>query len=242
MSKKFWDGLCSLIFPSNCVICKKHVLPGTSLDILCPDCLNTLEPNKPPFCRRCSRHLENPHETDLCRDCLKHSHYFDKAWAATGYNESMKQLIHLFKYTNKTSLRTALAGLIFSFVENYNLDLSPYDVIVPIPLYSTRLRERGYNQAQLIAEQLSQKLDIPCLTDNLIRTRHTPNQALLGQKERWTNIHDAFRIKNPREFLKKSVLVIDDLLTTGATASEAARILKEAGAKHVGVLTIAIAN
>lgn len=242
MLKNFWQGLCSLVFPANCMICKKSLLPISPLDLLCPRCLATIEANGPPFCRKCSRHLSNPEKSDFCPDCLRHKHCFDKAWAATGYNESMKQLIHLFKYSNKTSLRTLLASLIVSFVESYNLDLDEYHVIAAVPLHPTRLRERGYNQAQLIADCLSRKFDIRLSIDNLIRTRPTDNQALLGQKERWTNIHNAFKIKNPQAFSKKSVLVVDDLLTTGATASEAARVLKENGARQVGVLTVAIAN
>ena len=154
----------------------------------------------------------------------------------------MKKLIHLFKYSHKTSLRTVLAQLIFSFIENYQLDLSAYQRVVPIPLSLTRLRERGYNQSQLIAERISRKYNIPTSYRNLIRVRHTQNQALLKQKERWTNIHGAFKIKNSQEFSQKSVLLIDDLLTTGATGSEAARVLKEAGASQVGLLTIAIAK
>ena len=127
------------------------------------------------------------------------------------------------------------------FVEQHGIRLNQFDLIVPVPLSSTRQRERGYNQSQLLAEQIALNYSLKLSINNLIRTRHTNFQAQLSVKERWTNIHGAFRIKHPSEFQNKSVLVIDDLLTTGATASEAARVLRNSGANEIGVLTLAIA-
>jgi ComF family protein len=103
------------------------------------------------------------------------------------------------------------------------------------------MRERGYNQAQLLSQPIAARLGTDHITDNLIRMRPTQNQALLGKKDRWTNMRGAFKIKNVKPFSKKSVLLVDDLLTTGITASEAAYVLKEAGAARVGVFNLAIA-
>lgn len=126
------------------------------------------------------------------------------------------------------------------FLETYHLDIKQFEYIAPIPLFPSRLRERGYNQSQLLAEEVSRKYNIRLSMNNLVRIRATEHQTSLSEKERWTNIYGAFRIKNLAEFSGKNILVIDDLLTTGATASEAARTLKDAGAKTVGVLTLAI--
>jgi len=150
-------------------------------------------------------------------------------------------MIHLFKYNNKTSLKYPLLDLLDSFLKNYQIPLKSFDIVVPVPLHPVRIRERGYNQAQLLSEEISRKFMIPHSTHNLLRIHPTDHQALLGKKDRWTNIAEVFKIKNPFEFDKKSVLVVDDLLTTGVTASEIARILKEGGATKVGVLTAAIA-
>lgn len=122
----------------------------------------------------------------------------------------------------------------------YRLDIAQFDIIVPIPLFPSRLRERGYNQSQLLAEQISKIYSIDLSLKGLVRIRNTEHQTFLSEKERWTNIQGAFRIRNFTEFSKKNILIIDDLLTTGATASEAAGIIKSAGAKTVGVLTLAI--
>ncbi len=154
----------------------------------------------------------------------------------------MKQLIHCFKYQQKTYLRTYFSHLMIEFLNCYAVDLSGFEAAVPVPLHCVRARERGYNQSQLLLEGLGTTLKIPTIKNNLFRMKNTSNQALLGKKDRWTNIHGAFRIKDPLAFKNKSVLVIDDLLTTGATVSEAARLLKESGAKKVGVLTLAIGS
>jgi competence protein ComFC len=127
-----------------------------------------------------------------------------------------------------------------SFIDTYHFDIGQFDAIAPIPLFPSRFRERGYNQSQLLSQEIVQKYRINLSTTNLIRTRNTEHQTLLCEKERWTNIDGAFRIRNPSEFRGKNILIIDDLLTTGATASEAARTLKDAGAKTVGILTLAI--
>ena len=153
----------------------------------------------------------------------------------------MKQLLHLLKFKNKLSLRSTFFDLLSEFVSQYNIGINRFDYIVPIPLYPTRFRERGYNQSRLIAEDISALYNNRLLVNNLMRTRHTQNQALLGKKERWTNIHGAFKIRNPFDLKNTSILLVDDLLTTGATVSEAARTLKNAGALEVSVLTLAIA-
>ena len=114
-------------------------------------------------------------------------------------------------------------------------------ILNPIPLFSSRLRERGYNQSQLLGQIIAKKFHLNLSTNDLVRIRNTKTQALLSQKERWTNIHGAFRIKRHAKLSGKNILIIDDLLTTGATSSEAARVLKDSGAKIVGVLTLAIA-
>jgi ComF family protein len=172
--------------------------------------------------------------------CLRQPLQFDFAWCACLYQDPLKDLIRQFKYNQKTRLRRLFARCVKDFVQTYGLDIQQFDCIVPIPLHPTRLRERGYNQALLLAKPIAREYGIPLSADNLVRARNTKQQTLLSKKERWTNIHRAFRIKYSAGFFKKNVLIIDDLLTTGATVSEAAGTLKCAGAKTVGVLTWAI--
>lgn len=239
--KELLNGLYNLLFPSNCILCKKYFKGEGQESVLCQDCQSTIELNKPPFCQRCSRHLEEYADQSLCTECRSQHYHFDRAWGICRYNLSVRRLIHLFKYGEKTALRHTFSRIIATFIESYHVDIKDFNLIVPVPLHAARLRERGYNQSELLTDLLALRFKTPASKRNLIRIRHTQNQAHLGQKERWTNIQAAFKIKHSTEFLDKSVLVIDDLMTTGATASEAARTLKEAGAKKVSVLTLAIA-
>ena len=235
--KQLCSSVLDLIYPPSCILCKKSI-PAQDQTPLCPGCQMTIQRNRPPFCAKCSRSLENNSET--CPTCSKNNPHFDTAWAAAAYDETMQKLIHLFKYGQKTSLQHCFFELISEFITAYRLNINQFDLVIPVPLHPTRLRERGYNQAQLLAQLIARQYSIPLSSNNLIRIRNTESQSVLSQKERWTNIQQAFRIRQPVEFQDKEILLIDDLLTTGATASEAARTLKEAGAKRVDVLTIAV--
>ncbi len=206
---------------------------------MCFGCLDKINKNRPPFCQRCSR-PQYQFDSPLCKTCQKNVYHFDCIWGACFYDEIMQKLIHLFKYGQRTSLKYLFVDLMLDFMETYHIPLKSFDLLIPIPLHSTRLRERGYNQAQLIAELISKKMAIP-IGEHLKRIRHTSTQTTLNQKERWTNIQGAFKIKSSIIVKDKSILLIDDLLTTGATCSEAARILKWAGAQRVSVLTLALA-
>lgn len=240
MFKNLTAGLLSLSYPHNCVLCKRYIPYHRPSIVLCPSCLDKIEFNTPPFCRKCSKHLMDPAQT-FCLDCRHSEFHFDQSYSSALYNAPMRQLIHLFKYANKTHLRHPFRHVMSLFLKNYQIDLSSFDCIVPIPLHATRRRERGYNQAHLLAQSMSDELGIPLCEQNLVRVRPTQNQALIGRKDRWTNIQGAFKIIRPDEFFEKSVLIVDDLLTTGVTVSEAARTLKKAGAQNIGVFTLAIA-
>ena len=240
MFKTMFQGISDLLYPHNCLLCHRYLNSLQKNLALCSSCLSTIEFNHPPFCRKCSRHLTDGSQSH-CDDCLRKDFLFDCAWAPCFYNETMRKLIHLFKYGNKTSLRHCFTEMILSFLENHPAQGHSFDLLVPIPLHPVRLRERGYNQSAILAQGIAQRLNLPICNQNLIRTRHTQNQARVNPKNRFTNIHDAFRIKHSAQVKEKSVLLVDDLLTSGTTASEAARVLKESGARRVGVLTLALA-
>jgi len=167
---------------------------------------------------------------------------FDRAWASLLYNEELGRLLFRFKYGQKTALRHFFSEAMMSFIATYHLPIEQIDLIVPVPLHPSRQRDRGFNQSELLAERLADNFQISLSRNNLKRVRPTRFQARVSQKERWTNVEGAFRIKSPIEFAEKNVLLIDDLLTTGATSSEAARVIKAAGGQQVFVLTLAIAT
>ena len=270
--KSILHGLGSLVFPHNCILCQSNIseLPfaqhgaqfsapqidgddriegriekfpnKVSAPYLCRRCELKVKFNTPPFCLQCSRHLEKYTSQGLCRSCQKVRAHYDFSWAVTEYNDAMRRLIHLFKYRHKTLLRKTFGFLMHQFITSYQINLTEIDCLIPLPLHSSRQRERGFNQAELLAELLAPRLNVPVVRNNLKRTVPTQNQARLGLKERFTNIHDAFTITRPQELSDRNILLVDDLLTTGATASEAAKAIKNAGAARVGIFTLAIAN
>ena len=241
MLNSLLTGLCDLIFPRHCLICRQYH-PRTAHDPVCPSCQSNLPWNTPPFCLRCSRHLDVVSAEGLCPSCRNHPPRFDEAWTILHYEGTARDILKRFKFHNKTSLRRTFKTLLAHFIARHDLVFPANAIIVPMPLHPLRLRERGYNQAGLLAESVAQLLSLPLAADILERVRHTPRQSELGAKERWTNIKGAFRIKNPASIKGSPVILVDDILTTGATASEASGILKDAGASQVIIISLAIAS
>ncbi|MFA5259981.1 MAG: ComF family protein [Candidatus Omnitrophota bacterium] len=240
MIRHLYPALLDLLFPPTCILCREALSPSSRQFQLCGNCQEQVIPNRPPFCKRCSCPV-TADTGPLCLTCQRTTYHFDQAWACCPYNHSLKKLLHLFKYHQKTALRFFFANWMLAFLETYRISLAAFDFIVPVPLHPARLRERGYNQSALLAQELCRQEQHPLSINCLLRVRNTKSQTTLRQKERWTNIQSAFTIKYPFMFKHKNILIVDDLFTTGATTSEVALVLKQAGARHVAVLTLAIA-
>lgn len=226
------NNLINIIYPAQCLVCKNPSAPQV---IVCQDCLKQIEKNLPPFCPRCGRNFKN----NKCLHCGSLNFYFNRAWSACSYTRTSRELIHLFKYQGKVKLKKILTEILVNFIRNFHLPINKIEVITPIPLYRARLREREFNQAELLSASVAEEFKIRHSSQNLIRRLNNTAQAKLNADLRFKNIQGAFAIKNKDEFHQKNVLLIDDVLTTGATCSEAAGTLKEAGAKDVFVLTFA---
>jgi ComF family protein len=241
MIKSIWAGLVDIIFPRNCMLCRTYH-PATAHDPLCPRCREKLPLNKPPFCIRCSRHLNNISEESLCPSCRAKLPPFDEGWALLHYEGPTRELLHRFKFHNKTSVCRTFAALLHEFTERYALQFPDAVMVIPVPLHPTRLRERGYNQAALLAACAAREFKLPLRENILTRAHHTPRQSELSAKDRWTNIKGAFKIQNSSDIVGRAVIVVDDILTTTATASEAAKTLKDAGASRVIIITLGLAS
>ncbi|MEW5895043.1 MAG: hypothetical protein AB1650_04725 [Candidatus Omnitrophota bacterium] len=147
----------------------------------------------------------------------------------------------MFKYGGHLELRHLFTQSLIHFVEQHNLPIYDCDLIVPVPLHPARYRERSFNQSQLIAIALSKHFQIPCDPFAVTRVRYTPNQARVNSKQRWTNMQETFKIGTINIDINRNILIVDDLLTTGATLSEISLVFKNAGAQKVYGLTAAIA-
>ncbi|MEW6170502.1 MAG: ComF family protein [Candidatus Omnitrophota bacterium] len=240
MLKSIFQGLTELIYPKACLLCKEKIT--NSCDLICKDCLVKINPNLPPFCQRCGRRL-NKNELingkNICFKCHRINFHFDRAWSSCIYEGAIKDLIHQFKYNSKKSLEKPLSKLLLEFINNYHLPKDVIDIVVPMPLHTKKLREREFNQSEVLAKSVSDALNRKISVNNLIRLKDTPSQTQLDDQMRWQNVQGAFSVKDPSEFKNKVVLLIDDVLTTGATASEAALALKKSNANVVFVLTLA---
>lgn len=203
----------------------------------------------PQFCLRCQKE-----GSLVCFDCLslvninlkihKANSLLDKIFSATSYQDPfVKKMILLFKYEPYIkNLALPLATLIishFALAEKNPSASSGQALFMPVPITNKKLRQRGYNQSALIAKILSIYYQIPFSGNNLVRTKNTKEQASLGQAERQENVLGAFNTKNPDLIVGKTIFLVDDVYTTGATMQECARALKESGASKVFGIAIA---
>jgi len=185
-------------------------------------------------------------EDHICGDCIESPKRFRIARASGAYVQTFMEVIHCFKYKEKIHLARPLGKLLFStFVRYWNID--NIDIVIPVPLHKKRLRKRGFNQAFLLIKNWEDiagflNIEIPYIQkedDIFIRSGWAEPQTGLGRKKRMTNIKDVFSVKNSYKIVDKSILLVDDVYTTGATADECARVLLHCGAKQVDVLTLA---
>ena len=234
------QSILDLIYPRYCLVCNIS-LNNTERRALCSDCTTKITfINQDTSCPRCGLDLGPYVQTDtLCQECHAHPPRFTRAIAVAGYDGVIREAIHKFKYAKERVLLDELSGLLIARWQGVTQLLPQIDMIMPAPLYRGKLKERGFNQSQLLAERLSQATGIPLEIDNLIKTRSTPDQAGLDSVDRKKNLIDAFEVTNPKAVDGKNILLIDDVLTTGATASEISHTLKKAGAKNVYVLVLA---
>jgi len=192
----------------------------------------------PPFCIRCGAPFTSGPD-HLCEPCLRDPPHFARARAAALYRgdttDPLATVIARYKYGLDATLAPILSELLW---RNLPFDVD-HDAVVPVPLHIDRLRWRGFNQASLLARGLARRCGATCAPAALQRLRPTAPQVGLGETERRHNIRGAFRVRDPDTVSGRSVLLVDDVYTTGATAKECARTLRRAGARRVDVLVLA---
>jgi competence protein ComFC len=230
------EAAVSLLYPATCTICGKNIRART---YLCGVCEAKIVRIAPPFCDTCSEPFEGALTAAFsCANCAHRTTYFDAAVAAYRGRGIVRAIIHEFKYGRQMHLRHLIAGWLRAALDDERLRDISFDLIVPVPLHPARQRERGFNQAGLLAELLSVETSIASKR-LLKRIRYTTTQTALDRSERMENLHNAFRLRKNADVRGLRVLLIDDVLTTGSTLSECARVLKRAGAISVHAATAA---
>ena len=235
-------GLLDLVYPPRCLACGAWMEAGA----LCETCIQSFAPLLPPFCDRCGGRPEAGHS--LCAEC-EAGRPPPYAWSqAMGqYGGALRRAIHRFKYEGKTALAEPLGTLLARSLDRPPSPLLTstlgepltFDLVVPIPLHPSRLRQRGFNQAERLARVVARQRDWTLDAKGLVRTRRTQSQVSLDGRQRARNLRGAFACRKPFYFEGKSVLVVDDVLTTGSTLHEAARVIGESGAARVCVAALA---
>jgi competence protein ComFC len=229
-------ALCSLFYPATCVVCSADV---ERHEYLCEGCRGRAPRITPPFCAKCSEPFSGAITQPFgCANCEHRTLHFDSAISAYRSRGLVRQLVHALKYGHQRHLRHPLAEWLGETLNDPRLHGRRFDLIVPVPLHPARERERGFNQATLLAELLAHRVAVP-LRLALERIRYTKTQTAYDRAERMENLHDAFRLRKNLNVRQLHVLLIDDVLTTGSTLSECARVLKKAGALSVYAATAA---
>jgi competence protein ComFC len=233
---EFLSALGSLFYPATCVVCAENV--GRS-EYLCAGCQERAPRIVAPFCSKCSEPFQGAiTQTFRCANCEHRKLHFDCAVSAYRSRGLVRNLVHSFKYGGQRHLRYPLTAWLRETLGDPRLRDRHFDLIVPVPLHPARERERGFNQAALLAELLAESMRVPARAV-LERTRYTTTQTVHDRAERMENLAGAFRLRKNRDVRDLRVLLIDDVLTTGSTLSECARVLRAAGAVSVHAATAA---
>lgn len=232
------SSLVDLFFPPRCYLCEK-LIAGQDEKVLCPECLGKIVPLGSPLCLRCG--FPFPFSTGpdrLCGVCLSQKRPFRFCRQLGRYQGALLESIHRFKYQRIPALAKPLGRLLADLVEEH-FPWQQYDLIVPVPLHPRRLREREFNQALLLAKGMGKALGIRVDFQSLIRVKWTEPQVKLNWQARRKNVSRAFSVKEKKRISGRLVLLVDDVMTSGATIEECSRTLLKAGAREVDAVALA---
>jgi len=234
------ESFLELLYPekNTCFFCDAYD-ESIGEKYICSDCEAHIKKIVPPICSKCSKPIDYNSSTNLCADCSSYENHFEASKSLFAYEGLIKKGIYNFKYYNKPYFGKFFGNCIINYMRKTNY--MNFDYIVSVPLHMTKMRTRGYNQSELLAKYISNKLSIP-YADALKRTKITLKQSTQTKEERRKNLKNAFAIKEnsiTNSIKNSSVLLVDDVYTTGSTADECSKALLDFGVEKVFVITIA---
>ncbi|MGB7574716.1 MAG: ComF family protein [Thermodesulfobacteriota bacterium] len=234
---RFRSTVFQFFLPPQCPCCERFSEEGKQG--FCSNCLSQIRWIEPPFCSICGiPFISREVETHPCGACVTHRKYFTIARALGAFEGSLQEAIHRWKYEGKTYLTPFFASWMAEGLNRY-WEPGSLDLLIPVPLHTRRLRERGFNQALLLVKDLSRRTGIPYRKTILQKKKSTIPQVNLGRAEREKGLRGTFHVIGKEELSGLSVLLIDDVYTTGATVNECSKVLLKGGAERVDVLTLA---
>jgi competence protein ComFC len=235
------DALVSLAVPAPCRICQDTLVTANRVPV-CPPCLERIPRLEGPVCSHCGRFFPSGVPAGvaepLCQLCRRNVYAFACARSFAIYERETVKAITLLKYEAVVPLGSWFAERLFELVQR-TPELASADVVVPVPLHPTRQKERGFNQAELIARPLARRMGKSLRSWLLVRTRPRPDKLRLSRKERWRIVRGAYSTRQGSQVDNLRVLLVDDVFTTGATLDACSRVLRQAGAASVAALTVA---
>jgi len=244
-ARLFMEAVLGFIYPRSlyCVLCGNTLMPGARMGV-CDACCSSLPFIHPPTCRTCGKPVEQADflvgdETveGICPDCLHVSHDFLQATSVFEYTSSIQKLIYRYKYDGEYSLGATFSVFMAeALTGHFGWKV---DLVLPVPLHPNRLKRRGFNQSAVLSTHIAEICGIDHSEDILCRCIDTPTQTRLGRHGRAENLKNAFCVRDKSKIDGKTLLLIDDVYTTGATADSCTIALKKAGAAGVFVLTLA---
>ncbi len=235
------SGFLDILYPRHCFACNKSLHEEQS-NYICESCMETIETTEVERCSRCGI-KSGPGITFSgkgCPECKNTNFKFEKSFFVSDNTEPVRTLIHQFKYKKQVCLATPLGSILANLL--HQKDFGKIDFIVPVPLHWKKKQERSFSQSELMAKKICKELSIPISKNNLHRTKNTLSQTQLSRIQRQENVKGAFKVKIPEEFHLKNILLVDDVLTTGMTASECAKSLENAGANKIFFIALARSN
>jgi ComF family protein len=231
MKKHMLNSFLNILFPETCPVCKNPAKDHRTAPI-CIDCWRTLSPYEGPMCRRCGTPLISDVST-ICGECLAHEPAFSYARSFGLYEGVLKRAISLLKFYGIKRLSRPLSDVMLK------MKIPEADVVIPVPLHEKRLRKREFNQSALIAKYLASSMGLRVMLNSLVKVRDTMPQVGLSSQARKKNIKGAFAVENDSLITGKDIVLVDDVVTTGATVRECSKVLKKAGARNIYVITLA---
>lgn len=228
-----------LIYPRRCPMCQDIVKPNLQNSRICPDCQEQLPYLQPPYCLKCGKEVAKE-EQEYCYDCMKLPKHFKKGYPLLRYQGDCRKGMEAFKYHNRREYAQIYGELL---AEHYGAEFQSLvlDAILPVPVHPHKKRMRGYNQAELLAKELSRRIGLPYYPDYLLRVVDTVPQKELNDRQRLRNLKNAFVLKENHVELRK-VLLVDDIYTTGATIEACTDILIEQGVEEVYYTSVCIGS
>jgi len=232
--KKIADVSMNLIFPPRCPICDRIVKQGKKE--ICESCRLKVKYIREPRCLKCGKQLAEE-EREYCRDCSVRPHLYRQGRALYDYS-TVAGAIYRFKYKGKREYAEVFGEELAYFLGDYIRHIQP-DALIPVPMYATKERVRGYNQAKVLAKALGKHLNIPVETDLVRRVRNTRALKTLNSKERLNNLKNAF-ILSRNSVKLKTIIIVDDIYTTGSTIDAMSEVLLAAGVRNIYYIALAI--